>query len=453
MPIGRLASPRASLQPPVRLRPGATWLVALTLLVLAGSIVAPASAARARSSYDLTARYSAHLHLAWATRRVRLSTIIEVANSSGQAIDRLDLNTVAAKFGHLRRLQVSVDGARVPARVLGQTITVPLPEVLPAAGTARVRVAFRATLTTTVGGRSWLFAKLGGVAQLYRFIPWISRRVVFGSSNHGEPFVTAVSPRVEVTVSSDKRLAWATSGQRTHRLDARTSTFVAHDVRDFNVAASPNWRSSSGRSVDGKVRIVAHTRKHDGARLVRLARRELARYERLTGVPYGHPTYQIAETVGGLAMESPALIWIPSGRAAYDHPYLVSHETAHQWFYSTVGNDQSTDAFADEALAEYFARQAYLWFRPSRCATDRLDLEIRDYSDLCYYEVIYIQGARFLERLRKDFGSAAFRAAIRAYAKANRGRVSNDTRLLEAFRATMGNAVLRRYHARFPSLY
>jgi len=163
--------------------------------------------------------------------------------------------------------------------------------------------------------------------------------------------------------------------------------------------------------------------------------------------------YRIAETGGGLAMESPALIWIPRSRSAADHPYLVSHETAHQWWYSTVGNDQSTDAFADEALADYFSRKAHLSIRSSRCKTDRLDRATQAYSDGCYFEVVYVQGARFLNNLRRDYGAAKFKKAIRAYTRSNKHDISNNARLLEAFRAEMGNGVLPRYRNRFPSIY
>ena len=152
-------------------------------------------------------------------------------------------------------------------------------------------------------------------------------------------------------------------------------------------------------------------------------------------------------------MEAPGLIWIPGSRSAADYPFLVSHETAHQWFYGIVGNDQSTDAFADEALADYFSRRAHLSIRPSRCRIDRLDRDIRRYSTACYFEVIYIQGSQFLDKLRRDFGDAKFKRAIRSYSADHRLGIGSNAKLLEAFRAEMGNGVLPRYRKRFPSLY
>ncbi len=425
----------------------------VALLVLLSFAIMPTAGVSAATSRDLEARYDVDVHLDWDTRWVDVRTVIKVRNTAHKAIDRLELNTTAVKLGAYKNLRVRVDGSTVGAWVTGQTIIVPLGAPLAVGASTTVFVGFKSRLATKASGRSYFWAKLNGVAQLYRFIPWVSRRIGFGNGNHGEPFVTPVSPRVEVTVSADRNLVWATTGKRVSKTNERTFTYVAKKVRDFNLAASPRWKTASGVSKNGKIKIYAHARKHDAARLVRLAREELARYTSKTGVLYPHPTYRIAETGGGLAMESPALIWIPASRPASDLPYLVSHETAHQWWYSTVGNDQSTDAFADEALADYFSRKAHLSIRSSHCATDRLDREIRAYSDKCYFEVIYIQGAKFLDNLRKDYGNTKFMAAIRAYTKDNRHDISNDARLLEAFRAQMGDGVLGRYHRRFPSLY
>jgi hypothetical protein len=118
-----------------------------------------------------------------------------------------------------------------------------------------------------------------------------------------------------------------------------------------------------------------------------------------------------------------------------------------------VGNDQSTDAFADEALADYFSRRAHLSIRRSRCSIDRLDRDIRRYSTACYFEVIYVQGARFLDRLRRDFGGPAFIRAVQAYSDDHRMGIGSNAKLLEAFRAEMGEAVVKRFERRFPSLY
>lgn len=456
-PLPRPRRERPSLRPPLTFAAAAPLVGLLGLLVLLLMTSLPMTPARgaqpAVASYRLEASYDVAVHLDWDTRWVDIDTTIALHNTSGGPVDRLELNTAAAHLGSMRGLRVTVDGVRVRPSVVGQTIRVPFDEPLAEAAVASVRLDFRARLRTTVAGRSYFFARLGDVAQLYRFIPWLSRAIRFGSQDHGEPFLTPSSPQVRVTASSDRDLVWATSGRQVGRPDRRTAVFVAHDVRDFAIAASPAWRTVRGTSRDGATTIFAHTRRMDGRRLVDLARQELARYAKLTGVPYPYDTYRIAETGGGLPMEAPALTWIPRQRGPAELPFLVSHETAHQWWYAIVGNDQSTNAFADEAMADYFSRRARLAIRPSRCPIDRLDRDIRDYSTSCYYEVIYVQGARFLDDLRRDFGEAPFRRAVRAYTAANRLGIGSNASLLEAFRAEMGEGVRMRFQRRFPSLY
>jgi hypothetical protein len=428
-------------------------LVATTVLAVLGLLAPEATRTRA-APFDeaLVATYDSDLHLAWATRRLRVSTRIDVTNEGADAVSRLDLNTLAARIGGMRRLRVRVDGREIAPRVNGQTIRVPLPVPLAADGTARVDVSYRARLGTSTAGRDFLWSRVGGIAHIYRAIPWISRQAPYGPSQHGEPFITGVSPLVRVDVDSDRPLVWATSGERTGGA-GRRATFVARAVRDFNLAASPSYRTTSGRSRDGRVRIIVHTRTVNADRLLGLAKAELARFQRYTGIRYPYPIYRVAESGGGLAMESPAMAWIPGYRSASDQAFLVSHETAHQWFYGIVGNDQLTDAFADEALAEYLSRKSRGVLRASRCALDRLDKSIHGYRPGCYYETVYVQGALFLDGLRRDFGDDAFRRAIRRYAEDYTLGMGGNRRLLEIFRDEMGNGVMKRFRNRFPSLY
>ena len=53
----------------------------------------------------------------------------------------------------------------------------------------------------------------------------------------------------------------------------------------------------------------------------------------------------LPELTGGL--EYPTLVYQPESTSN------VPHETAHQWFYSLVGNDQARDPWLDEGLATW----------------------------------------------------------------------------------------------------
>jgi len=402
-----------------------------------------------RTSLDVSATYDVNAHLDWARGSLRVDSLISVANSSGGPLTRLEFNTVAAKLGRMHLISASVDGTSVSPNIAGQTLTITLPSTLAENATASVRIVYRAWFRHSFGGDDWLWSLTDGVASAYRFIPWVSRRVPFDRPNSGDPFVTPVSQFVRVTLSSERRLTFATSGDRTSD-DGLSQTFEARNVRDFNFTASPYYSVRSGLSTDGQTKIRVYTRWGNATTILHSARRAFADYETWIG-QYPYPTFSIAETPGGFGMESPALIWIPRSPPYLD--YLVSHETAHQWFYATVGNDQSTDEFADEALVDFMARTHVHLFRGSQCASDRFDLPIYHYSKFCYYEVIYIQGSDWLNKLRSDMGNANFWGALRQYYADYRFRISSDKALLEALRSHAGDWVLHRYHARFPSLY
>jgi aminopeptidase N len=170
--------------------------------------------------------------------------------------------------------------------------------------------------------------------------------------------------------------------------------------------------------------------------------------------PYPYPTFKVVQSAGGYGMESPRLIWVPTGVASSNLRYLAAHETAHQWFYGLVGDDQATEPFTDEAVADFVARNILGLKRASRCSTGRLDLRIYDYSSTCYYERIYIQGGNLLDTARRRMGSNVFWSALKGWVDANRYRIATTKSLLDALDAAtsidLGHTL---FAPRFPRLY
>ena len=405
-----------------------------------------------RTSFRMTATYDVALDIDWDTRRVAVDTRMGITNTSGGPVGRLMLNTAAAAIGGMRLGRLVVDGQRVQPRVSGQTIVVRLPQTLPEGGAMQVRVTYTARAGVSTAGHAWLWARANDVLNLYRFIPWLSRRVPFQRDNHGDPFVTPVSPEVRVAITADRRLTYATSGERIG-VDGRTQRFIARNVRDFNVTASPSYRVLSKRTRDGDTLVRVYTVNGRGDLLMRSAQRALRAFESWIG-PYPWPVFNVAESAGGYAMESPALIWLPMEEFSdAEVPYITAHETGHQWFYGVVGSDQSTDMFADEAMTDFIARRLLNRIRSSTCSDDRFDRSLYDYSGACYFEVIYVQGSRFIDQIRRRMGDRRFWNTIRRYYEDNRFGLSSNRRLLETLREAAGDWVLRRYRTRFPSLY
>jgi hypothetical protein len=109
---------------------------------------------------------------------------------------------------------------------------------------------------------------------------------------------------------------------------------------------------------------------------------------------------------------------------------IAAHETAHQWFYAMVGNDQAVEPWLDEALCTYHERIYYEKLHPE--ALDWWwDYRIYYYDPQgwvdgsiynplgyrAYRDAIYLNGAIFLEEMRNQIGDEAFFAFLSDYVK------------------------------------
>jgi hypothetical protein len=390
------------------------------------------------------------LALSYGSRSFTVDTLMTIENTSGGPIDRLELNTVAARLGGLRVRAASVAGKAVKVTVDDQTLVMPLGGVLRDGGLVQARLIFRSTLRSNVAGQNWMFARANGIVDAYRWLPWVSRRLPFDRPNIGDPWITPVSPRVRVTITTDRPLVIATSGERV-AASGLTQTFEAENVRDFSITASPDYRTRSVVVGDTTIRVY-YRPGGPGATLLAQARNALRKMEALVG-PYPYRTYRVAQSAGGYAIESPGLVWIPRGTPSANLAYLVHHETAHQWFYGLVGGDQANEPFTDEAMADFLTRHVLGTRRGSRCRTSRLDLSIYRYSSACYYEVIYIQGGNFINALRVRMGSTPFWTGVRAYIAENRFEIAATKTLLDTLDAHTTLDLVPRLEPRFPRLY
>ena len=290
------------------------------------------------------------------------------------------------------------------------------------------------------------FARASGVLTAFRFIPWLSRSTQFNNPSGGESWVTPVSPSVRVAITTDVRLKFATSGRRVVD-NGLTQEFVATNVRDFNLSASDTYKSQS--TTVGGTKITFLYRTLSPTKVLGAAARSFRTYEQNIG-QYPHPQVTISEVGPWYAIESPSLFWLPSNATRSQLAWLVSHEMAHQWFYSTVGNDQGRQPFADEAISDFMARDLLSLWPKSKCAKDDLDQTIYQLGS-CYAWVIYVQGVQWLRAYRDDVGNQAFWRGLSNYYSNYKHRIGGTRQVLDALDAAGG--VSGGHEDRFPSLY
>ena len=406
-----------------------------------------------RNSIHMTASYVVDAELSVDTGVLKVATTITARNDSGAGVDKIALNTIAARLGGLTITSASVDGTPRTVTKSDQTLWVPLGGVLPDDATVEVKVAYRATLKNSLTGSNWLFTRYNGTISLYRWIPWVSLSRPFDRPNHGDPFYTPSSPQVTVNLTLDKARVLAAPVGGLPTTASKTWSFTTNNVRDVNVVLASDFTVTT-RSVDG-IAIRAYSRPGGvsgatmGDRAVTALDKEAARL----GVAYPWPSFTLVETAGGYGMESPGMVWIPSNTSSASLTYLVYHEIAHQWFYGLVGNDQQREPFADEAAADMLARSVLGTLRSSNCSKDDLDGKITEYSSSCYYETIYIQGGNTLDRYRGKMGTTLFWNTLGDYVDANRHKFGGTKELLDTLLDASPVDFSSNLRDRFPTLY
>ena len=427
-------------------------VVVLLALASAGTMFAintgAVSAAAHPSSLALSATYDAAAQVSWQAGTLSVQSTAAVTNTTAKPVQQLTFNLITLQTGAAALSAVSVDGTQVAPAVSGQTLNIPLPTPLAPAGTASVAISYEAKFNSLSGPLGSLFVKKSGIVTAYRWIPWLSRQQAFNAPNFGETWVTGVSPRVRVWLKSDVAVKFATTGTFVG-IDNGARMYVARDVRDFNFSASAGYKV---KTVTWRGRTLAfYTRTLPVDTLVTFTVATLNRMSDLIG-EYPYPYLTVAEMPEETGMESPAMHWISATMTGSRLRYMIVHEVAHQWFYSSVGSNQGTEPFADEAVADFFTRDQLGTFRSPTCATARLDLSVYSYSRSCYNEAIYVQGGLYLKWYRSQVGSAAFWAGLSKYVAQYSGGLGGTRELLDALDAASGFDSSQ-HAARFPSLY
>ena len=217
-------------------------------------------------------------------------------------------------------------------------------------------------------------------------------------------------------------------------------TIAAGPARDFDLTASADYVVVSEKLGDTLVNSYALAELGLGQQAaLRHAVDALRAFSRRFG-PYPLTEFDVVSTPTlALGVEYPGLIAMAKRlyppKSEYPPAYLestVAHEVAHQWFYSTVGNDQLDEPWLDEALAQYatllYWQDLYgpggsigfdssldeRWARVDH-ADIPIGLPVQEYSEKEYGAIVYGRGPRFLEALATRMGQEAFDAFLREY--------------------------------------
>src|SRR5918997_1830209 len=276
-----------------------------------------------------------------------------------------------------------------------------------------------------------------------------SERIEF--VNRGPRALTRVWLRLWANGPDDcrpRRLHAATTGATVSEEvsgEERTLRVASEQARDFGLAVGPLRRVQASEG-GVQVRVFAGRKVRGSRGALRIARRAVrALSRRLT--PYDSTELDVVLVRGGLGagigMEYPELVFsIPAAD-------VITHEVAHQWWYSLVGNNQYLEPWLDESFATYSherlhpnvnfcrPRNPYLLVAPRR-RDIRLDSTMRLFergSPLALGEVVYWAGSCALQRLERDIGRERMTAVLRLLQTRFRHGVMTKSDVLDAIRA------------------
>ncbi len=261
---------------------------------------------------------------------------------------------------------------------------------------------------------------------------------------------------VSVTFTDDAAPVIASSGGQVDSGDPAVRRFILESGRTFALSFALEYRVASTTVGDVTINSYYFPPYEVPANAVlRATAQSFEIYSQRYG-PYPHKTLSVVQGDFNDGMEYSALYYHSKGiYNNYDgtltnHLTAVSvHETAHQWWFEQVANDQGFEPWLDESLATYSEIVYYETVQPEALSnwwwTYRFDpyvelnlVDSRIYEgegQRPYWNKIYLNGAHFLQDLRGRIGDEVFFAFIQDYLAQMRGKISTTDDFFRILRA------------------
>jgi hypothetical protein len=396
---------------------------------------------------DRTA-YTMGVNLSYAEHKLDVRQQIDYTNVTSTTLTDLMLNVHANRSKGvftLNDIKVDVDGERVQPEVfpLDVTLRVVLPRELPPDERVTLYLSYTLSLPRIEPDAEFSAAGLGYSKRAISLGNWYPVMAPYRQDKGwyamsyfpvGDPYVTEVAD-YSVTITTTPGVIVAGTGQET-RTDNRWH-YQAGRARSFALVASDVYLIESAPAGD----VTVYSYYFPGSELagkaaVDTAAKAIELFAELYG-PYPYPTYRLCETDFAGGLEFSGLTFL--GSTFYD-PFdstapqrtglmpLIAHEVSHQWFYGLVGNDQVSEPWLDEALAEYSSYIYYERYLPGDkewwwqtevqqwAPAGKIDLLIYQFrNNRDYMNAVYRRGAEFVRDLRALMGDEAFFAFLQEY--------------------------------------
>jgi hypothetical protein len=409
---------------------------------------APSATPTATALPPIRTRYTLQAMLDYAAHSLSVNETILYPNTTGVALDSLVLavepNHWAGCFSLSQLAGFSVDGQepRVQAASYsldGHRLRVELDHPLQPGGVLSLQIAYG--LSLPYADRHQVFGYNADQIELvdwYPFVvPYADGWLLHEAGGEGEHLVYDEAD-FDVIITPTGTALTPTMAASAPLVNGNTRL---ENARTFVLAVSDGYSQTSLSAGDVTVTsyyFPAHS--VQGQRVLQEVAKAVQTYSERFGPP-PHRNLSIAESDFFDGMEYDGLFFL--SRDFYDSDdgtvlnYLIDigvHETAHQWWFSLVGNDQALEPWLDEALATYSERLFYEANYPGVTAWEAFRMQpyspagpvdttiYDDGGSRGYINAVYLRGAQFLQALRDRIGDEAFFGFLKDFASQMAGK-------------------------------
>lgn len=366
---------------------------------------------------------------------------MEFINRSGN----LEIINVTSTLGDGDELNFTVDSDN-------QLMWIALPTPISINQTAYFRISFLTTLPDGGIDRASDSGLDGDQSRIIKFAAAYPMPCVYDSKDgwNLDPYLTVGDPFYSdmgwytLAVQTPKNFTVAATGKL---VDTETNgSEIIHyfdpqlPVRELTFSASRYFVSESVQytSINISTYYLSKDSEYWETRALDAAKAAIELYSTSIGI-YPYPTFNVVEEYthyGG--MEHACQVYITQSVKNSYNPVLtlsliIAHETAHQWFYHLVGNDQIDEGFLDEGLAcwleDFFMKSIYpdsnyLMFSTevnsirtnhlTSSVSEKINQSIYDSGDVYWY-LAYTKTPVILEKLREHVGNESFINSLKLY--------------------------------------
>jgi hypothetical protein len=404
-------------------------------------------------------QYVIDMQMNYASKAADVDQIISYPNWTGETLNNLVLAVEPNLWsGGFTLKSVSVDDQPVTnftIENLSQRLEIPLPQPLEPGRTANVKLNYGLVLPAM---QAYINASNDIRPQIYgysekqvNFVDWYPMIVPYQPGQgwilhnpwfYGEHLVYDLADfDVTVTFTDGANPQIAASGAE---VDApltgtpepgKPRRFTLEQARTFALSMSDYFKVAT-RQVGDITFYSYYFGAYDapGEAMLQTTVEALNTFSEKFG-PYRHKTMTAVQGDFNDGMEYSGLYFISRDYFnLYDNTpknYLViiaAHETAHQWWFDSVANDQAMEPWLDEALATYSEHIYYETVYPELVdwwwgyryfefqKAGYVDTPIYDGGgQRPYWDKVYLTGARFFEDLRKQVGDEIFFKFLKDY--------------------------------------